>query len=126
MGNLPRFLLFELFRQKSVMKRSGMNRAIEKINKLFPIRAYFEGFCFYVIVALIAAILKMLHILPFEWKWIFAPIWIPLGLTVIILVGAGIVYALKRVVWAISVVMKATRTNHSQHYRSSPTSERGS
>jgi hypothetical protein len=62
--------------------------------KVLPYKKYLEGVAFYAVVALILANMKMLGILigGWAWIWIFAPLWIPLGITVAIFGLATVFY----------------------------------
>jgi sterol desaturase/sphingolipid hydroxylase (fatty acid hydroxylase superfamily) len=46
-----------------------------------PYKSYLYGLCFYVIVSLVLLNLKLLGIISWSWLWIFAPLWVPLGIT---------------------------------------------
>jgi energy-coupling factor transporter transmembrane protein EcfT len=55
-----------------------------------PIKEYAKGFTFYIVIFLIFLILKFGFIIHWSWLWIFAPLWIPLGITAVALVIFGI------------------------------------
>lgn len=56
-----------------------------------PWLQYLYGLLFYVIVVLVFALVKMIfHLDVISWIWVAAPLWIPLGLSVIILFFYGI------------------------------------
>ena len=38
------------------------------------------------ILSIIFLVLKLTHVIDWEWIWIFAPVWIPLGLVAAILI----------------------------------------
>ena len=38
------------------------------------------------LLAIIFLILKLTHVIDWEWLWIFAPIWIPLGVAAAVLI----------------------------------------
>ncbi len=55
-----------------------------------PWTQYLYGLLFYVIVALVFAIVKMIFHLDFiSWLWVAAPVWIPLGASAVILFFYG-------------------------------------
>lgn len=54
------------------------------------------------LLAIIFLVLKLTHVIDWGWIWIFAPVWIPLGLAVAIL----IIYFLVVLIIALIAIIK--------------------
>lgn len=48
------------------------------------------------LLSLIFLVLKLTHVIDWSWAWVLSPVWISVGLAVIVLIFVMIVYAIGR------------------------------
>ena len=51
-----------------------------------PYKQYMYGFTFYIIIAIVLSIIKFSKLIDIPMLWVLAPIWIPLGITIVAVV----------------------------------------
>ena len=56
-----------------------------------------SGLCFGTVLFIVFLVLKLTNYIDWSWWWITAPVWIPLGLVVMILIVTALVLIVKEI-----------------------------